>query len=80
MIALTLPGKSLFSPPRPRLPAIQPAPPPPPERTDPLVAAGGEKARKEELRRRGRRSLFTGTAAGVTDEATLGRPAATLGG
>ncbi len=72
--------KNIFSPSKPRLPAVQAAPPPPPERTDPAIAAAAGKQRQADLRRRGRRSLFTGTAAGGTEEATLGRPAATLGG
>src|SRR3546814_8944179 len=46
-----LPGKSVFSPPKPK---DVPPPPPPPERTDPAVTAAREDLRMSELKRKGR--------------------------
>lgn len=75
-----LPGKSLFSPPKPKAPVIAAAPAPPPERRDPIIVGAGENQRQAELNRRGRRATILTTGAGVTSAAPLGRPAATLGG
>lgn len=81
-----LPGKSLFSPPRPQaLPPILMANPQiapatvPPERTDPRVLEAGKKQREAELRRRGRSATVLTGGKGVTEKAPLGRPTATSG-
>jgi hypothetical protein len=74
-------GKAIgLFPEAPKLPALPPPPPPPPGRDDAAIALAADKKRTIEHKRKGRRALFTGPAAGVTDEANLGRPAATLGG
>lgn len=81
-----LPGKSLFSPPKPPAPVIYQPPPAqvaaatPPERTDPKIAEAADKARQDELKRRGRAASILTSGQGVTEDAPLGRPAATLGG
>lgn len=77
---------SLFSPPKPDVPA----PPPPevsaPTRTDPDVVAARKRARESELRRQGRRaSVFFGrereAPLGVAQiQRPAGRAAQTLGG
>jgi len=83
-----LPGKSLFSPPKPPAPVIiqQPAPeapppppPPPPEREDPAIAEAARKSREDELKRRGRRASILTSGRGVTEDAPLGRPSAQAG-
>lgn len=73
MFSLTLPGKSLFSP--PSIPA--PAPPPPPvQRDDPAVAAAAEKRRLSEKQRKGRSAAILTGGQGVTEDANLSRPEA----
>jgi hypothetical protein len=72
-----LPGKSIFSPPKPKAvtppPAAQPV-----ERDDPAVTDAREKLRQSELKRRGRAAtILTGQ---LDDELLLGRPAAGGGG
>lgn len=69
-----LPGKSVFSPPKPKKVA---AAPPPPERDDPEVTARREELRLSELKRRGRAAtILTGGANLEGIGAPLGRPAA----
>lgn len=71
-----LPGKSIFSPPKPKA-TPPPASAQPVERDDPNVVAAREELRKSELRRRGRKSTFLTGGSGLEDEeATLGRPKA----
>lgn len=71
-----LPGKAIFSPPKPKV-----APPPPAakpvERDDPAVTEARERLRQSELKRKGRAS--TVLAGALDDEATLGRPKAGRG-
>lgn len=70
-----LPGKSIFSPPKPKIqtppPAAQPV-----ERDDPNVTQAREELRKAELKRRGRAATILTGGAGVEEEALLGQPAA----
>lgn len=68
-----LPGKAVFSPPKPK---AQPLPPAaqPVERDDPSVTQAREELRQSELKRRGRAATIL--AGNLDDEATLGRPAA----
>ena len=73
MITLLPPGKSLFSPPRPRLP---PPPPPPVTREDPAIAAAAKKQRQADLRRRGRKATIITGGQGVLGDAPLAQPQA----
>lgn len=74
---MRIPGFSLFSPPKPKAPVI---PPTPPERRNPIIIGAGQNQLDADRKRRGRAATILNTPAGVTDETTLGRPAATLGG
>lgn len=68
-----LPGKAVFSPPKPKVDPIPPAAEPV-ERDDPAVTAAREDLRLSELKRKGRTATIL--AGNLEDEATLGRPAA----
>lgn len=69
-----LPGKSIFSPAKPKMP---PPPPAPVQRDDPSVTDARERLRQSELQRRGRAAtILTGQ---LDDEVTLGRPRAGSG-
>lgn len=74
---LTLPGKSIFSPPKPR---ALPPPPPAPIRSDPGTSVAIADARKKEQvaakGRRGRRSTIVTGGQGVLGETPLAQPRA----
>lgn len=71
-----LPGKAIFSPPKPK-PVAPPPEAQPVERDDPAVTAAREDLRLAELKRKGRASTILTGGSGLDDEeATLGRPKA----
>lgn len=57
-------------------PSPPPPPPPPPTAEDPAIQQAKDKLRLSELNRRGRSASMMNGGSGVTDEAPLGRPAA----
>lgn len=65
MLRLTLPGKTLFSPPKPEMP---PPPPPPVEPNEPVIREAEEEERRRLAARRGRRATIATTPLGVTGE------------
>ncbi len=70
-----LPGKSIFSPSKPKIPEPVP-PPPPPERDDSAVIEAARQQREAELKRKGRRASFLTSGEGDLKTAPLGRPQA----
>lgn len=74
-----LPGKSIISPSKPKVPKAPPPPPPPPERDDPAILEAAQRQRREELQRRGRRSTILTGGGGPGPSAPLGRPMASAG-
>lgn len=74
---LTLPGKSVFSPSKPQMPA---PPPPPPKRDDPEIAAAKDKQRMADLKRKGRAASVLTSGRGVEEElGAVARPEARSG-
>ncbi len=67
------------APPPVSTPVPPPTPTPPPERDSLAAAAAADKERKEALKRRGRKASILNSAQGVTEDAPLGRPAASSG-
>ena len=68
---MILPGFSAKAP-------VLPPTPPPVKRDDPAIGAAKSKLRASELRRKGRRSTIISGGAGVTGDAPLSQPRATL--
>jgi len=62
---LTLPGKSIFSPPKPPAPV---APPPVVTREDPAIAEAQKKLKDSEAKRKGRAASILTGGQGVTDD------------
>ena len=75
MTPLTLPGFSLFKPPKPAAAILPPPPPPLPTPEDPAVKARREKVRVSAQRRRGLGAniLNRGGGLGVAEAATTSR-------
>lgn len=70
----SLPGKSVFDPPKPK--AIE-QPKPAPVRTDPVIEEAADDVRSQELRRRGRRAAVMTSASGLEEElGVIARPEA----